>query len=319
MYTLTHQKSRLPKTTLLAACCAFFYSSNGAATESVEYDSSFLMGTGASSIDVKRYSQGNPTPPGVYNVRVFINQQSVASLELPFVDIGENSAAACITLKNLAQLHIKQPEYPITLLAREGEEGDCLDIKKSIEQAEVSYDGSEQHLEISVPQAYVYKTYGGYVDPSLWESGINAAMLSYSLNAYHSDSKNGNRDSIYGAFNTGLNLGAWHLRARGNYNWSQDNGNSFDFQDRYLQRDIPAIRSQVIVGDAYTTGETFDSVNVRGMRLYSDSRMLPSALASYAPIIRGVANSNAKVTVTQNGYKIYESTVPPGEFVIDDL
>lgn len=87
------------------------------------------MGTGASSIDVKRYSQGNPTPPGVYNVRVFINQQSVASLELPFVDIGENSAAACITLKNLAQLHIKQPEYPITLLAREGEEGDCLDIK----------------------------------------------------------------------------------------------------------------------------------------------------------------------------------------------
>ncbi len=165
MYTLTHQKSRLPKTTLLAACCAFFYSSNGAVTESVEYDSSFLMGTGASSIDVKRYSQGNPTPPGVYNVRVFINQQSVASLELPFVDIGENSAAACITLKNLAQLHIKQPEYPITLLAREGEEGDCLDIKKSIEQAEVSYDGSEQHLEISVPQAYVYKTYGGYVTP----------------------------------------------------------------------------------------------------------------------------------------------------------
>ncbi len=47
--------------------------------------------------------------------------------------------------------------------------------------------------------------------------------------------------------------------------------------------------------------------------------MLPSALASYAPTIRGVANSNAKVTVTQSGYKIYETTVPPGEFVIDDI
>lgn len=82
---------------------------------------------------------------------------------------------------------------------------------------------------------------------------------------------------------------------------------ALDFQDRYLQRDIPAIRSQVIVGDAYTTGETFDSVNVRGMRLYSDSRMLPSALASYAPIIRGVANSNAKVTVTQNVTKSMSS------------
>ena len=137
MYTLTHQKSRLPKKTLLAVCCAFFYSANGAATESVEYDSSFLMGAGASTIDIKRYSQGNPTSPGVYNVRVFVNEQPVASLELPFVDIGENSAAACITRKNLAQLHIKQPESPITLIARKGEEGDCLDIKKSIEQAEV--------------------------------------------------------------------------------------------------------------------------------------------------------------------------------------
>ena len=37
--------------------------------------------------------------------------------------------------------------------------------------------------------------------------------------------------------------------------------------------------------------------------------MLPSSLSSYAPIIRGVANTNAKVTITQGGYKIYETTV----------
>lgn len=47
--------------------------------------------------------------------------------------------------------------------------------------------------------------------------------------------------------------------------------------------------------------------------------MLPPVLASFAPIIHGVANTNAKVTVMQNGYKIYETTVPPGAFAIDDL
>lgn len=47
--------------------------------------------------------------------------------------------------------------------------------------------------------------------------------------------------------------------------------------------------------------------------------MLPPTLASFAPIIHGVANTNAKVTITQGGYKIYETTVPPGAFVIDDL
>lgn len=316
---LTHPKKRLPNKTILAACCALMYSGNSAATENVEYDSSFLMGTGASTIDVQRYAQGNPTPPGIYNARVFVNGQAVTSLEIPFVDIGENSAAACLTQKNLAQLHIKQPEKPVTLLAREGEDGDCLDLAKSIDKAEVHYEGGDQYLDISVPQAFVLKSYGGYVDPSLWESGINAAMLSYSLNAYHTNSDNGTSDSMYGAFSSGINLGAWHLRARGNYNWTQDAGSSFDFQDRYLQRDLSSIRSQIIVGDSYTTGETFDSVNVRGLRIYSDSRMLPAVLASYAPTIRGVANTNAKVTVTQNGYKIYETTVPPGAFVIDDI
>ena len=61
-------------------------------------------------------------------------------------------------------------------------------------------------------------------------------------------------------------------------------------------------------GESYTTGETFDSVSIRGIRLYSDSRMLPPTLASFAPIIHGVANTNAKVTITQGGYKIYETT-----------
>lgn len=31
------------------------------------------------------------------------------------------------------------------------------------------------------------KNYQNYVDPSLWENGINAAMLSYNLNGYHSE------------------------------------------------------------------------------------------------------------------------------------
>ncbi len=76
---------------------------------------------------------------------------------------------------------------------------------------------------------------------------------------------------------------------------------------------------ELILGESYTTGETFNSVSIRGIRLYSDSRMLPPTLASFAPIIHGVANTNAKVTITQGGYKIYETTVPPGAFVIDDL
>lgn len=73
------------------------------------------------------------------------------------------------------------------------------------------------------------------------------------------------------------------------------------------------------MGDSYTRGDVFDSVSLRGARMYNDDRMLPEGTSGYAPVIRGVANSNAKVSVTQSGNKIYETTVPPGAFEINDL
>lgn len=312
----------LPKKTLLAVCCALLYSQPGLTADVVEYDSSFLMGDGAASIDVSRYSDGNPTPVGTYTVKVFVNEKPVASQTIPFIDVGKKSAEACLTPKNLAQLHIKQPEIvgEKAVLKRGDEESDdCLNLPALIDQSSVEFDMGDQRLDITVPQAWVKKGYEGYVEPSLWESGIPAALLSYNINGYHNTNNGVDNDSMYAAFNTGVNLGAWRFRANGNYNWDKDNGSNFDFQNRYVQRDLPALRSQLIMGESYTTGETFDSVSIRGVRLYSDSRMLPSQLANYAPVIRGVANTNAKVTVTQSGYKIYEATVPPGPFEINDL
>lgn len=312
----------MPKKTLLAVCCALLYSQPGLTADVVEYDSSFLMGDGAASIDVSRYSDGNPTPVGTYTVKVFVNEKPVASQTIPFIDVGKKSAEACLTPKNLAQLHIKQPEIvgEKAVLKRGDEENDdCLNLPALIDQSSVEFDMGDQRLDITVPQAWVNKGYEGYVEPSLWESGIPAALLSYNINGYHNTNNGVDNDSMYAAFNTGVNLGAWRFRANGNYNWDKDNGSNFDFQNRYVQRDLPALRSQLIMGESYTTGETFDSVSIRGVRLYSDSRMLPSQLANYAPVIRGVANTNAKVTVTQSGYKIYEATVPPGPFEINDL
>lgn len=259
---------------------------------------------------------------GTYTVKVFVNEKPVASQTIPFIDVGKKSAEACLTPKNLAQLHIKQPEIvgEKAVLKRGDEESDdCLNLPALIDQSSVEFDMGDQRLDITVPQAWVNKGYEGYVEPSLWESGIPAALLSYNINGYHNTNNGVDNDSMYAAFNTGINLGAWRFRANGNYNWDKDNGSNFDFQNRYVQRDLPALRSQLIMGESYTTGETFDSVSIRGVRLYSDSRMLPSQLANYAPVIRGVANTNAKVTVTQSGYKIYEATVPPGPFEINDL
>ncbi|MFX6048559.1 fimbria/pilus outer membrane usher protein, partial [Acinetobacter baumannii] len=39
----------------------------------------------------------------------------------------------------------------------------------------------------------------------------------------------------------------------------------------------------------------------------------------YAPVIRGVAQTNALIEIRQNGYIIYTTNVAAGNFVINDL
>lgn len=63
----------------------------------------------------------------------------------------------------------------------------------------------------------------------------------------------------------------------------------------------------------------FDSVSFRGVQLASDDNMLPDSLKGFAPTVRGIAKSNAQVTIKQNGYVIYQTYVAPGAFAIDDL
>ena len=56
------------------------------------------------------------------------------------------------------------------------------------------------------------------------------------------------------------------------------------------------LRAKLEVGDVRTNANMMDSISLDGVHLYNDAQMDPSA-NSYVPVIRGVANSNAKVTM----------------------
>ena len=77
--------------------------------------------------------------------------------------------------------------------------------------------------------------------------------------------------------------------------------------------------STLRLGQGWTDGTFFDSVSFIGGRLATDVRMLPGSRRGFAPSVSGVARTNARVTVTQNGALLYEATVPPGKFTFDDL
>lgn len=67
-----------------------------------------------------------------------------------------------------------------------------------------------------------------------------------------------------------------------------------------------------MIGDTWTASDIFDSTQIRGARLYTDNDMLPASQNGFAPVVRGIAKSNATVIIRQNGYVIYQSAVPQG-------
>lgn len=58
-----------------------------------------------------------------------------------------------------------------------------------------------------------------------------------------------------------------------------------------------------------SSGDIFDSVGYRGVDFSSDERILPSSMLGYAPQIRGMAKTNAKIEIWQKDQLIYQSSV----------
>ncbi|WP_158682287.1 fimbria/pilus outer membrane usher protein, partial [Cronobacter sakazakii] len=126
--------------------------------------------------------------------------------------------------------------------------------------------------------------------------------------------RQGNASSVYANLTNGLNVGAWRYRN----NSTLSNSEGWHSITNYVETAVHALKSELTIGDSSTPGDVFDSLLVRGVQLASDDDMLPDQLNGFAPIIRGIAKSNARVTVRENGYVVYQRSVPPGPFVIND-
>ncbi|MCU0189352.1 fimbria/pilus outer membrane usher protein, partial [Citrobacter freundii] len=124
--------------------------------------------------------------------------------------------------------------------------------------------------------------------------------------------------------NFGANLASWQFRHNGQWKWQdhtdfQSDNSSYTSTNTYIQKAFPKIRGVLTLGDYFTNSDFIDSLPYRGVNISSDDRMLPNSMLGYAPRVRGYAKTNAKVEVRQQGNLIYQTTVPPGNFEINDL
>ncbi|MCX2959530.1 MAG: fimbria/pilus outer membrane usher protein, partial [Serratia symbiotica] len=81
----------------------------------------------------------------------------------------------------------------------------------------------------------------------------------------------------------------------------------------------PHMGATVMLGEIFLASNLFDSWRYTGISLNSDERMLPPSLRGYAAEVSGIARTNAKVTVSQLGKVVYQTTVASGPFRIQSL
>ncbi|WP_368570586.1 fimbria/pilus outer membrane usher protein, partial [Acinetobacter baumannii] len=277
-----------------------------------------FMNTSQGDIDISRFDKENTFLPGTWNVEIYVNSQFMARTPVTFKDMENGQVSPCLT-KDIIDLIGFKNDKITPLLKSALELHECIALTDFVPSTEVNYDHSVQRLTINTPQALVGYKPRGYVNPSLWERGINALLVSYNANYFMSRSNGTNYKSAFVGVNSNLNLGTWSFHHTGNYSWNEQNGHDYTSTYNYLQRIITTIKGVVQVGDVLTTGQLFDSQPLRGIQLFSDEKMLPDSQRGFAPTIRGVAKSNARVIIRQDGQVIHEIAVPPGPFEINDL
>lgn len=289
----------------------------------VEFNETFLRPTGGGAhTDISRFSRGNQAAPGTYRADLIVNQDLVGTVDvrLQAVDADPGNVQPCFDRTLLARIGVELGKLtPQAAALVQGDGGHCATLPELVEGATASFDNGEQRLYLSVPQVSLSRQPRGYVDPQFWDDGVTGARLQYDANAYRSEFDGVGATQSYLGVDAGFNAGPWRLRHTGNL--THDSGADSRYQSvrTYAQRSIPALKSQLTMGDAYTDGAVFDSYGFRGVQLASDDRMFPESQRGYAPVVRGIANSNARVQIRQDGNVIYETTVAAGAFSIDDL
>ncbi|WP_438334591.1 fimbrial biogenesis outer membrane usher protein [Edwardsiella tarda] len=273
------------------------------------FDTRFLRGNAKGS-QLRHITLAANTPyPGDYQLDVLVNGEWRGQYTLT---VSPHTDDTCLSSAQLHRLGVMPPTPPF--------DAHCITLRQALQGGRYHFDISQLQLHLTIPQAFVINKEKGYITPESWDRGINAFFTSYNANYYYSDYRgNGHQRSVYLNLNSGLNLLDWQLRAATSYNQRDSQSGDWDSNSAYLQRSFAPINGVLRLGDMYSASDLFVGVRFRGVRLFSDLRMLPNSKQNFTPWVRGVAQSNALVSVEQNGVIVYRQEVPPGPFSIEDL
>ncbi len=296
-----------------------------ASAEEVQFNTDVLDVKDRENIDLGQFSRGGYIMPGDYMMLIRINKQELPEQSVIFyaTEADANDSAACISPEVVEQFGLK-PDMKEKLTW--WHKGQCLSLD-SLPGMSARADLGSANLALNIPQAYLEYAADNWDPSSRWDEGVPGLLLDYYLNAQTQRQQQRGQQgyNLSGNGTVGANLGAWRLRADWQTRLDHQTGSgvgtrqNWDWSRYYAYRAIPRLGAKLSVGENYIYSDIFDSFRFTGASLISDDSMLPPNLRGYAPEVTGVARTNAKVVISQQGRVLYETQVASGPFRIQDI
>lgn len=293
-----------------------------------KFNTLFLSPDLARNIDLSRFEQENYVYPGKYDMSVELNSQFIDDRSINFIDkagfIDGRVVGACLSpgLVN---------KFGLTKNVKKGLvwKSGCLDYD-SLAGMRVIPSIGDMKLSIYIPQAYIEYSSPFWDPPSRWDDGVSGGMFDYNVTSrVNKDLVNDNSDTNISGYGViGLNLGAWRFRSDWQASWDMADSNNAESRSDsasgainrvYAYRALPDWQAQVRLGEDYVSSRLFSGFRFIGGSLASDERMLPPNARGYSPEVTGVAKTDAKVIISQNGRVLHEEQVTAGPFRIQNI
>ena len=306
--------------------------SQGVAQSSLTFNEGLLKSllTNGQDVDLSYFEQGFSVLPGIHSVDVYINKRPYKRLTLEF-KVSGSSLVPVLTKSLLQDFGLKIDE--IDELKDLSDKDEVFPLLEWIPNSSAHFDGLNLRLDLSFPQIYMLNTTSSslydVVSPSLWDNGITAGIVNYSLTGSHFDyrkTSNSYGQNLNLLLSAQFNVGAWRLFTNGTFSYSKSNlggiensQQDWDYWNTYLQRDIPGLKSTLKLGEVSTESDVFDNFSMRGISLGTNEQMLPSRDRSFMPTITGFANTYAQVFIKQDNRVVYQMNVPPGPWKLDQI
>ncbi|CNE42487.1 outer membrane usher protein [Yersinia kristensenii] len=293
------------------------------ASDDIQFNTDVLDTKDRANFDLSQFSQRGYIMPGSYNLLVSMNKQELSEQPIIFYasETDPKKSEACLSPQLIELLALKEDSFKKLVWSRGGE---CLDIS-SLPGLTVEGDLATSSLHLSVPQAWLEYSEPDWDPPSRWEDGLPGVLFDYNLlgQLNRQQKSNTSNNTLSGNGTTGANLGAWRLRAdwqsRVDQNSDAESNRKWDWSRYYAYRAIPSLGAKLTLGEDFLNSAIFDSFRFSGASLATDDNMLPPNLRGYAPEITGVARTNARVIVSQQGRVLSETLVAAGPFRIQNL